>query len=253
MIENILWVITARSGSKSVPNKNIKLLNGIPLIAYKIKTALSISPKQNVWVSTDSKEYANIALEYGAIAPFLRPDYLSSDEASSADVILHAMEYAKQKGLKYDFIGLLEPTSPFVYFEDIVKALDRLNDKSKAKAVVAVRETRPSTFFIQEDKEYLDVISKRMENVQQLGRQAFPVEITPSGGFYISHWDYFKEKKTFYTDKTLTYKVPVESELEIDEPIDWEWAEFLLKNNKVNINKLWKKDQDRSYGKRLRK
>jgi len=237
---NILWLITARSGSTGIPNKNIRELNNIPLLAYKIKTALTLSPSEDVWVSTDSSEYADIAKKYGAKVPYIRPKKLSTNSASSVDVVLHVMKFAKSIGKNYDFIGLLEPTSPFVYFEDIKSALVKLYDNKKADAIVAVRETRPNTFFIQEDSEFLDQISKRMREVRSLGRQSFNREITPSGGFYISKWDVFFEKKTFYTDKTLAYEVPVESELEIDEPIDWMWAEFLIKENIININKLWK-------------
>jgi len=240
MIEKVLWLITARSGSTGIKDKNIKELQGLSLIAYKIKTALTISSKENVWVSTDSEKYAVIAERYGAQVPFLRPKKLASSESSSIDVVLHAMDYAHQIGKKYSFIGLLEPTSPFVYYADIGKALTKLYLNNKAEAIVAVRESRPNTIFIQEEREYLDVISERIENNKLLGRQFFKPEITPSGGFYISRWDNFIQNKSFYTKNTIAYKVPLESELEIDEPIDWLWAEFLLEKNIVDITKLWK-------------
>ena len=238
--EKILWLITARSGSKGIPNKNIKELVNMPLLAYKIKTALSISQSENVWISTDSVEYASIANEYGAHVPFIRPDELALDNASSMDVVLHAMDYAENIGKTYDYIGLLEPTSPFVYFSDLQKALNELDKKDYAQAVVAVKETRPNTFFIQTESEFLDVLSKRIEDSKSLGRQFFEKEITPSGGFYISRWNAFKEHKTFYTEKTLAHLIPDESSLEIDEYIDFEWAEFLLKYNKVDLKRIFK-------------
>ncbi len=240
MKENILWLITARAGSMSIRNKNIKMLNGIPLIAYKIRTALSISKPEDVWVSTDSEKYANIAREHGAYVPFLRPKKLATSMASSEDVVLHAMKFAESIGKEYKFIGLLEPTSPFVYYTDILKALNKLDDNENAQGIVAVRETRPNTFFIQEDNQFLDTIAKRMDKQKLLGRQNFKKEITPSGGFYISRWNFFLEKKTFYSERTLSYEVPFESELEIDEPIDWAWAEFLVEKNYVDLKKLWK-------------
>lgn len=110
MEKNILWLVTARSGSKSIPDKNIKILGKQPLISYRIQSALTTRIAGDVWVSTDSEKYAEIAKEYGAEIPFLRPDYLSTDDASSTDVVLHAMEYALNLNKKYDFIGLLEPT-----------------------------------------------------------------------------------------------------------------------------------------------
>jgi len=240
MVEDILWLITARSGSTGIPNKNIKGLGGFPLLAYKIKTALSVSPSDNVWVSTDSAEYARIAEKHGAQVPFIRPPELATNSASSIDVVLHAMDIANRKEKKYNFIGLLEPTSPFVYVDDIQNALGKLKKNVEANAIVAVKESRPNTFFIQQEKEYLDIISKRLKEKEKLGRQAFNKEITPSGGFYISRWGNFLKEKTFYTDKTLAYLLPNECELEIDEPMDWLWAEFLIKEQIIDINKLWK-------------
>lgn len=240
LTERILWLITARSGSKGIPNKNIKDLCNMPLLAYKIKTALSISSSVDIWISTDSDKYANLAKEYGATVPFLRPEDLASDNASSMDVVLHAMKFAENLGKQYDYIGLLEPTSPFVYYDDIKSAVTQLSTHDSAKAIVAVKETRPNTFFIQEESEFLDVMSKRMDEVKSLGRQFFRKEITPSGGFYISRWDAFIENKTFYTEKTLQYLLPDESTLEIDEIIDFDWAEFLVKNNKIDFKRLFK-------------
>lgn len=239
MIENILWLITARSGSKGIPNKNIKNLVNMPLLAYKIKTALSLSPSANVWISTDSNEYANLAKEYGATVPFLRPAELASDNASSIDVVLHAMKFAENLGKKFDFIGLLEPTSPFVYYDDIQKALIKLNEHDTAEAIVAVKESRPNTLFIQEESEFLDQISIKMKKANSLGRHNFNKEITPSGGFYISKWIAFLYNKTFYTEKTLPYLLPDESSLEIDELIDFDWAEFMTKSNRIDIKKLF--------------
>lgn len=240
MKNNILWIITARSGSKSIINKNIKLLNGLPLIAYKIKTALSISSSNNVWVSTDSKEYAILSKEFGASVHFLRPDHLSTDLASSVDVINHCIDYAEKNSLKFDFIGMLEPTSPFVYYGHLENAVKELSSNDKADAIVATREARPNSFFIQNDSDFIADIGERIKKRTNYGRQNFQKQITPSGGFYISKWGSFKENNGFYSAKTLSYDLPVECELEIDEPIDWTWAEFLIKNELINFSKLWK-------------
>ena len=240
MKNKILWIITARSGSKSIINKNIKELNKLPLIAYKIKTALSISNQNDVWVSTDSKEYASIAEEFGATVPFLRPDHLSTDSASSVDVIKHCIDHAEKNKLDYDYIGMLEPTSPFVYFSHLQNALERLSDNSEADAIVATREIRPNSFFVQADSQYISEVGARIKDVKNYGRQNFKKEITPSGGFYISKWDSFKSNNGFYSKQTLSFDLPIECELEIDEPIDWDWAEFLINNKMIDFDKLWK-------------
>lgn len=232
MRKKILWVVTARSGSKSIPHKNIKLLDGIPLLSYRIKTALKTKFSHDLWISTDSKEYADIASSYGAEIPFIRPEELSLDNSSSSDVILHAMAHAKKINKKYDYIGMLEPTSPFINSDQLDAAIDSLEENKNALAIVAVVESRPHKIFIQKESEFLTELAENFKGLKNLGRQAFKKEITPSGGFYISRWEPFLENKSFYTCKTLGFEVDEISGLEIDEPLDWDFAEFLIKKNK---------------------
>lgn len=229
MLKNkILWLVTARSGSKSIPDKNIKMLGNYPLISYRIQSALATKIDGDVWVSTDSEKYADIAKGYGAEIPFIRPGYLSTDDASSVDVVLHAMQYASGLNKKYNFIGLLEPTSPFIKVSDLDKAVELLNKNENASAIVATKESRPNKIFIQKENDYLCELSDNLKLYKKLGRQVFGKEITPSGGFYISKWKDFLENKSFYSSKTLSYLVDDISGLEIDEPIDWQFAEFII-------------------------
>jgi len=229
-----LWLITARSGSKSIPNKNIKLLNGKPLLDYRIKSANKTSYPKSVWISTDSKEYAQIAKSSGAEVKFIRPDELATDNSSSVDVVLHAMKYAEKHNYKFDFIGLLEPTSPFITADQLDQAILKLSKERDARSIVAVIEHRPNTIFVQDESPYLDDLAKNLENLNKLGRQEFKNQITPSGGFYIAKWNSFLEDKSFYTKKTLSFLVDEISGLEIDEPIDFLFAEFLAKKQNVN-------------------
>lgn len=238
--DRTLWIVAARAGSKGIPNKNIKELGGLPLLAYKVKTARKIANSSDVWISTDSQYYADIASQFGASIPFIRPNELASDTASSADVVLDAINWAENRGIYYDMVGLLEPTSPFVPFQELKKATCILSSHSMANSIIAVRKVRPSSFYIQEQSEYLDKIAKNIDGINRtLRRQEELVEITPCGGFYIAKWDLFKEQKTFYTDRTLAYEVDEFAGLEIDEPIDFLWAQFLLENNIVNLNDLF--------------
>lgn len=237
-LSDILWLIAARSGSKSIPDKNVKPLGGIPLVAYKIKTALKISEPSDVWLSTDTEQYAEVGRRYGANVPFLRPDRLASDEASSIDVVLHAMQFAEENAMRKKFIGLLEPTSPFVYADLIEDALTTISENEEAQAIVATRETRPNTIFIQDQSKYLEALAENLTNLKNLGRQLFAKQITPSGGFYISRWESFKSQKSFYTSRTLAYNVPSECELEIDEPMDWLMAEFFLEKQIIDLKRL---------------
>jgi len=224
----ILWLIAARSGSKSIPDKNIRELGGIPLLVYRIRLASRIASGENIWISTDSARYAAIAEKFGARAPFIRPPQLATDDAKSADVVLHTMEWARQNGFSFDGVGLLEPTSPFVRPDTLDDAVRELFSRDEADAVVAVRYVTPSTFYVQAESRYLSRVAENIARTGSIRRQEEPREITPSGGFYIARWDAFMKHRTFYTPKTLAHPVsPIEG-LEIDEPLDWLWAEFLL-------------------------
>ena len=227
----ILWLITARSGSKSIKGKNIKILGNKPLLAYRIISAKNSKYSSEIWLSTDSKEYAEIGKNYGASIPFLRPKHLSADDSSSIDVVIHAMNYAESLNYKFDFIGLLEPTSPFVKSKHLDDAIKKLTDEPEANSIVAVKESRPNTIFIQDEDKFLTKIAQNLKKIKALGRQQFSKQITPSGGFYISRWEYFKKHKTFYTNKTLGFELDEISGLEIDENFDWILAEFIKKNN----------------------
>lgn len=239
MLNNILWLIPARSGSKSIPHKNIKKLGDYPLMAYRIKSALSIASSDDVWVSTDSEEYAEIAKRFGATVPFIRPEELATETATSADVVLHAINEAEKRGLRYSALGLLEPTSPFITYNQLSEAAHQLLGDNEAENIVAVRESRPNSFFIQKDSKYLSELAGRLSMVQTHARQNFSKEITPSGGFHMARWDSFKKSKTFFTQKTLSYFVGSENELEIDEPLDWNFAEFILQKGLIKISDIF--------------
>jgi CMP-N-acetylneuraminic acid synthetase len=231
----VLWLITARAGSKSIPDKNIKLLGGKELLTYRIESALKTSFKKEVWLSTDNEKYAEIGLKAGANAPFIRPDYLASDTASSSDVVLHAMNYANEHGFTFDIIGLLEPTSPFISHKQLEEAVDLLTKNEEADGIVAVRESRPHSFFIQPESKYLTVLSDRFKEKKNVGRQFFKKEITPSGGFYIAKWGKFLKQKTFYMGRTMSFLVDDLTGLEIDEVSDWLFAEFIIENNIIDL------------------
>ena len=233
MTQKILWLVVARSGSKSIPDKNIKLLSGLPLLTYRIRSAKKTKYPEFVWISTDSKKYASIALKHGAEVNFIRPKKLAEDNTDSVDVVLHAMNYANDNNYHFDYIGLLEPTSPFINSDQLDKALKKLIKNPIADSIVAVKESRPNTIFIQDESIFLDKIAKNIKKHKKIGRQNFIKQITPSGGFYISKWESFLNKKTFYTSKTIHFLVDEISALEIDEPIDFLFAEFISQKPKI--------------------
>lgn len=120
----VLAVIPARGGSKGIPHKNLVPLNGRPLISYTIEAARECSFIDRIIVSTDDPEIRDVAIEWGAEAPFLRPAYLSDDTAKSIDVLIHAVDFCKREDDPYDIVVLLQPTSPLRTGEDIKGALE---------------------------------------------------------------------------------------------------------------------------------
>lgn len=232
----ILWLVTARAGSKGVPNKNIRELEGIPLLAIRILTAKTLGP---VILSTDSEHYAEIGRKYGAEVPFIRPSELATDSASSIAVVSHALNFLSQSGRDFEYVGLLEPTSPFISSMQLKQALEVLTKTEGADHIVAVRETKPHPFFIQDDTLFLQNIAAKLKDLAHSGRQTFAKQITPSGGFYISRMEAFVKSQSFYTERTLAFLVDELAGIEIDTTTDLLWAEFLLQNSNVSLTKLW--------------
>lgn len=226
--KRILWIIPARSGSKSIPDKNVRILGGIPLLVHRFLSVQKSKFSYDLWLSTDSENYSLIAKEYGIDVPFIRPEELSTDDSNSHDVVLHAMNFAIQNKLEYDYVGLLEPTSPFIKTDDLDKAISQLDEDHKAHGIVAVKESRPASIFVQKKSDYLDEFCNKIKSIEKLGRQGFIKEVTPSGGFYICRWENFLSTRSFYEPRTIAYEVDEISGLEIDEPLDWEFAEFII-------------------------
>ena len=132
-------IITARSGSKGLPDKNIRPLNGIPLIAYTIKAAVDSGLFETVMVSTDSEQYAEISRAYGAEVPFLRSEATSGDAAGSWDVVREVLAKYRENGREYDRVCLLQPTSPLRDAQDLIGAF-RFMDRIGARNLMSVCE-----------------------------------------------------------------------------------------------------------------
>lgn len=226
----LLGLICARGGSKGLPGKNIKPLNGLPLIAYSIKAALESGVVDKLIVSTDSKEIADVAMQYGAEVPFMRPDELATDTALSADVVYHAMTYIEQNETQYDRLLLLQPTSPLRKPEDIRNAVKLFNEK-QCKSVIGVSKAcqHPSSFFQLKNREIIEYDKvKKMANVN---RQELEDFYKINGAIYLVDWSYFKQSKSFYSENTIAYIMASEKSIDIDDINDFEYAEFLLKRS----------------------
>lgn len=231
----VLWLITARAGSKGIPKKNIKPLAGVPLMGYVISSLLTFAKPEDVIVSTDSPEFAAIARELGSSVPYLRSPSLANDNTKSVDVALDIMEWAEAQGRQYDVIAIVQPTSPFTKPEYYLQALELFKDDPQAAGIISVKKLGAQCYYAQKIDKYLTETANKVNSSGLTRRQDVGEYITPSGGFFIAKWDLVKVHKTFYFDNTLPFVIPEHYAVDLDEPVDWMMAEFLLEQNLVEV------------------
>ena len=221
-------IIPARSGSKGLKNKNIKLLNGKPLLAYSIEAAINSKCFDVVMVSTDSKKYAKIAKEYGANVPFLRSKDNSRDKSTSWDVVKEVLDEYQKRGYVFDTFMLLQPTSPLRTSKDIKEAYKLLKDK-KANSIVSICEAEnvPENLYKLKDNLYLSNFLKNKSN--SIRRQDREKYYRFNGAIYLSKIEYFKKHNDIYSGKCYGYLMEDISSIDIDSSLDFKIAETLIK------------------------
>lgn len=237
----VLFVITARGGSKGVPRKNIKILGEMPLIAYKIIAAQKCHYENRIIVSTDDEEIAKVSREYGAEVPFMRPAELATDSASSADVVMHAVNWVcKNSKEHYDFVCLLEPSSPFASYKDLDEAI-RLIVEYDADTLLGMKEAEVSTNFIHslDEKGGLSEFYYAIKDLPSIRRQDQKKEYTMNGCMYIAKWDYFIKNKIFHSENSVPYIMSEETSIEIDTLLNYEIACRIVEKGLVDME-LWK-------------
>lgn len=224
-LTDTLFVITARGGSKGLPGKNIKELCGKPLITYSIDVARIFVDDEHICVSTDSKEIKQVVENYGLQVPFLRPDYLATDNASSNDVLIHAVNFFKELGRHYKKLVLLQPTSPLRTAEDVENALKLYRED--IDMVVSVNESHaPSVLCNEDENGFLQLIY----NKKAARRQEISKMYELNGAIYIINIISLLEKGMGEFTKRLKYVMAKENSVDIDDIIDFYLVETILKN-----------------------
>jgi CMP-N,N'-diacetyllegionaminic acid synthase len=232
----ILALIPARGGSKGIPRKNLAIIGGHPLIVHTILTAKASGRLTRIVVSTDDRDISEVARQYGADVPFVRPPELSTDHAKSADVVLHALRaLEEQDERRYDVICLLEPTSPLRTIADINGALDMLAS-SDADAVVSVyRVEAPHPI------KTLQIDGNRIGPFMpdrwrpNLTRQELPPVYAVNGAVYCIRRDAFLASRSFWGASAAPYVMPQERSVNIDTPLDLTVADVLLKQREQTL------------------
>lgn len=230
--KKILALIPARGGSKGLLRKNIRPLLEKPLIAWSIEQALASKYVDKVIVSTDDEEIAEISKNYGAEVPFLRPNELATDESPTIDTILHVINWLEERGKKFDYLALLEPTSPLRDTQDIDYCLNILIDNTKAKSIVSIcklESANPEFNVMVDEKGFIKKAFDETTNFKVLRRQELVDIFFFEGTIYISKVETLKEKGTFYHDETLAYIVPRWKSFEVDEEFDLICIEAIMK------------------------
>ena len=229
-MKDIVALIPARSGSKGVPDKNIKLLSGVPLIAYSISVALKSDLIDRVIVSTDSKEYARIAKVYGAEVPFLRPAELSGDTATDAQFIDHAIRWFEaSEGYIPSFFVHLRPTTPLRDPKVVDNALQGFinNDAFTAlRSVHKMSESSYKTFEVEDGK--LKCLCNGGFDIESanLGRQSFPVTYNANGYVDVIRSELVRSCGQVHGNSVQAYVT--ETTYEVDELSDLDFLEHIV-------------------------
>ncbi len=225
----MIAIIPARGGSKGLPGKNIKLLNGKPLIQYTVEAALNAQCIDRVIVTTDDIDIANAARKAGAEVPFMRPEELASDTARAVDVYIHAVEFLMNQSHSHikKFIVLL-PTAPLRVAKHIDEAYD-LFKRTKADTLIAVTkaETPPSWYMRQHTDLRIENAGFGLSESIVDNRQENDDYYIPNGSIYILDYELLKNQRTYYSNNTVGYVMDRRTSVDIDTLDDFNYVEFL--------------------------
>lgn len=223
---DVLVVIPARGGSKGIPYKNIKPLNGKPLICYSIDVARQFTSDENICVTTDDDKIIEVVENYGLKVPFKRPDYLATDTCGSNEVIQHAYKFYADQGRHYDAVVLLQPTSPFRKVEFVKEAVALYDDS--IDMVTSVRSAACNPYYdgFEEDSEGLLHISKGDGTISR--RQEAPPVWQQNGSIYVINPKSLMGKGMGAFTQIRKYAMPEAYSVDLDTILDWKIAEMMI-------------------------
>jgi CMP-N,N'-diacetyllegionaminic acid synthase len=226
--KTILALITARGGSKGIIRKNIRTIAGKPLLAWTIEAAQKSKYIDRLILSSDDSEIIDVALKWGCEAPFVRPEHLALDETPGIEPVLHAI--ATLPG--YDYVVLLQPTSPLRSTADIDGCIERCLSQS-ANACVSVTEPDKSPYWMYVlDQQYK--MKPLIEGDQRITRrQDMPLVAALNGAVYIAKSDWLINRKSFVSHETIAYLMPKNRSIDVDTEFDLQLIEFILKQSLI--------------------
>jgi CMP-N,N'-diacetyllegionaminic acid synthase len=226
-ITDTLVIIPARGGSKGLPGKNIKLLNGKPLIYYTIEAAREVFPDENICVTTDDKKIIEIVEEIGLKVPFKRPAELATDNVGSWEVVKHAYDFYKAKGNTYEKLILLQPTSPFRRSTHINRAIDIFEKNDGAEMVVSVKQSKANPYFNLFEIGVNGFLKKSKDEVFKT-RQETPTVVEYNGAIYILGNEALSKILLKERINIAPFFMEELESIDIDSIFDWKFAELVL-------------------------
>lgn len=224
---NVLGLITARGGSKSLPRKNVLELAGKPLIGWSIDAALSSQSLERVVVSTDNAEIADVSIKWGANVPFIRPSELADDYSSHIGVVLHALDWlARMERYRPDYVMLLQPTVPFRSAADIDAAV-ALAQEHNADSVVSIApsDVHPNLMKTVTEQGVMKDLFHSIDG--DMPRQTLEQVYALNGAIYLIRPDVLRERMAWYAEQTVAYVMPTERSVDIDTAWDFAIAEAI--------------------------
>ncbi|MDD5871256.1 MAG: acylneuraminate cytidylyltransferase family protein [Bacteroidales bacterium] len=225
-----LYVIPARGGSKGIPHKNIKPLAGKPLIGYSIDVARQLADDADICLTTDDPEIARTAESMGLNVPFLRPASLATDTCGTYEVLIHALDFYRDRGIDYDTLVLLQPTSPMRTADDVRAALELYSPD--IDMVVTVKEAASNPYYncYETDSDGFLHISKGDGGYTR--RQDAPKVWEYNGAVYVINVESLRQMPLSAFTRRRMSVMPAERSVDLDTPIDWLIAEKLIENSK---------------------
>ena len=236
-------IIPARSGSKSIKDKNLAILDGHPLLAYSIISAIMSKEIDRVIVSTDSIEYAEIAKKYGAEVPFLRPAELAQDKSTDYDFMAHAVDwFSSNISLQPEYLVHLRPTTPLrdpKVIDDAIKLIKNQKESTSLRSIHLSPES-PFKWLRKDENNFLMSLDGRDSNLDKYNgpRQDFPDVYIPNGYVDIVKSQIIKERQVLHGDRVLAFETPFCTEVDAIEEL--EMIQFQVTNNSYSISKYLK-------------
>lgn len=228
--KKVLAIIPARGGSKGLSEKNIKPLCGKPLLGWTIEQAKASKYIDEIFVSTDCQKIADVAKQFNINVPFLRPDELAKDTSSSMDVVEHVLAHYHAEGEHFDYILLLEPTSPLRKKNDIDTAIELAVSNATADGIVSLGEVHMEHPMIVKKVNQQGRITSYIDDVKKIyQRQQADKAYFPYGVVYMIKTEIFNREKSFYTNNIIPYFIERWQDYEVDDIYDFIAIEAILK------------------------